>query len=92
VQQERGGGAPELLLWFQEATLYLVEGQDPLHLLQALLGDLQALLLGQAAVTGQTGAQQQSGAFRHLGRKECWKRDTFIQNTLNGHSGNLDDR
>ncbi|TNN48345.1 hypothetical protein EYF80_041463 [Liparis tanakae] len=54
----------------KEARLYLVEGQDALHLLQALLGDLQALLLRQAAVTGQTGAQQQGGAFRHLGRKE----------------------
>lgn len=44
----------------------LVESQNPLDLLQVLLGDLQALLLGQAALAGQTGAEQQLGAVVHL--------------------------
>lgn len=48
------------------ATLNLVERQDPLDFLQVLLGDLQGLLLGQAALTRQTGAKQQLGAVVHL--------------------------
>lgn len=47
-------------------TSNLVESQNPLDLLQVLLGDLQALLLGQAALTGQTGAEQQLAAVVHL--------------------------
>lgn len=34
------------------SSSYLVEGQDPLHLLQALLRDLQALLFRHTAVAG----------------------------------------
>lgn len=51
-------------------TSNLVESQDPFDLLQVLLGDLQALLLGQAAFTGQTGAEQQLGAVVHLPRRK----------------------
>lgn len=51
-------------------TLNLVERQNPLDFLQVLLGDLQALLLGQAALTGQTGAEQQLGAVVHLSSRK----------------------
>lgn len=44
----------------------LVEGQNLLHLLQVLLRDLHTLLLGHAAVTGQTGTQQQLRAVGRL--------------------------
>ena len=51
---------------FQRRFLYLVECQNTLHFLRALLRDLQALLLWYTAVTGQTGTQQQLGSFMYL--------------------------
>lgn len=57
--------------------LNLVECQNPLHFLQALLWDLQALLVWQTSVTGQTGTQQQLGSFMHLREREKNKKSLF---------------